>query len=436
MNKKKKKKPPLPPLILRAVKPEEVQRLLLGEACLLQHLIVFGMVDSTLNIEAMVYQILNTPLRDLIKKLVGHYLSSNTQLIESEMDRVQSSFNGLLNLMDKKVSDIFKEKDKGNLGVDLSRCVIGDTTLANYYPYDEKVNQQWRDAVGEARLISQIQREDRNAFDGKVYARYQKMLLGFCRGFDVDARQDVVQDAWVAVWRKISIYDPARGEFAMFVRYWAGFALLRHCSKTAGRNKVLSLLEDLRRWFPNIDDEEEVADILASDPLPTEPSFNNPEEVAELYENMLKKLLDGTSPPHEVIAFGFCKLLFWKPREIVEELSDKRIRFLIQKFEEDYMEKGDLPWERIQSLFQKYYSVMDKTFGEVAKEPRTLKTYPNLINRVVGETSLREYYTKEDPTANISKWWYNVRRRFLDWFGVQPENSGGEEADNDKTNIG
>jgi DNA-directed RNA polymerase specialized sigma24 family protein len=434
MNPKKKK--PSPPLIFRAAKSEEVQRLLLGEDCLLQHLIVFGMVDSTLNIKAMVHQILNTPLRDLIKKLDGHYLNSQTHLIESETDRAQSSFNRLLNFMDKKVFDILKGKVKGNPGVDLSHGLIGDMVLGTVCPNDEKLNQQWRDALEEARLIARSQREDSNAFDGKVYARYQKMLLGFFRAFDPDARKDVVQDAWVEVWRKISIYDPARGEFPMFVRYWAGIALLRHCSKTAGRNKVLSLLEDLRRWFPEIDEEEEIADLLSSGPLPTEPSFNDPEEVAELYEKMLKKLLDGTSPPHEVIAFGLCKLLFWKPREIVEELSDKRIRFLMQKFEGDYIEKGDLPRERIQSLFQKYYSVMDKTFGEVAKEPRTLKTYPNLINRVVGETSLREYYTKEDPTANISNWWYNVRRRFLDWFGDEPENSGGEETDDDKTDIG
>jgi hypothetical protein len=59
---------------------------------------------------------------------------------------------------------------------------------------------------------------------------------------------------------------------------------------------------------------------------------------------------------------------------------------------------------------------LERTFELVVEERKTLETYPLLRQSVVDETTLRDYYTGEDPTTEITQSWYAVKRRVLSEF--------------------
>jgi hypothetical protein len=66
---------------------------------------------------------------------------------------------------------------------------------------------------------------------------------------------------------------------------------------------------------------------------------------------------------------------------------------------------------------------MEASVGEVITDPKTRQIYGALLNRTVGDTTLREYYTNPHaPTANITQWWDAVRRRVLS--AVQRRSAG------------
>jgi hypothetical protein len=66
----------------------------------------------------------------------------------------------------------------------------------------------------------------------------------------------------------------------------------------------------------------------------------------------------------------------------------------------------------VQSYFAPLRQRMTRTLGEVVKEPRTRQTHKELLDRIVGDTTLRQYYTQaHNPTANISHWCESVYKR-------------------------
>ena len=50
-----------------------------------------------------------------------------------------------------------------------------------------------------------------------------------------------------------------------------------------------------------------------------------------------------------------------------------------------------LPEEHVPPCFQQLRENLKQQFGEVVKEKKTLDTYPLLLDRIVGDTILREY---------------------------------------------
>ena len=264
-------------------------------------------------------------------------------------------------------------------------------------------------------LIARAMKGDRDAFD-QLYARHQSKVYGFIRSrtkTDQDA-EEIAQECWIKVWQKMETYDANRASFRTFLRFWAGIKMLQFYSTQNAQRKVLKLFSDLTARFPDLEEEKEIEEVLAQLGVHSEPARLADADRLEQFGKLLRIIFSGRNPPHQAIAFGFCKLLEWKPREFVAELAETHLNDLNVRLEENYRSFSSLPQERVRVHFQPHRENLAKTFGEVVRGARTLKTYPALLNRIVGQTRLSEYYTgKKQPADQVAEWCNSVNKRFL-----------------------
>ena len=141
----------------------------------------------------------------------------------------------------------------------------------------------------------------------------------------------------------------------------------------------------------------------------------------DVYDDLLSLTFATNSPPHQLIAFGFAKAVEWRPRQIAAELSNLPLRTLESRLERSYLELSDLEDARVLPAFEPLRNRLEQRFDEAVRDPTTLATYPGLHDRIIGETTLSDYYTGE-PTADVTQWWYAVKRRVL--AEVQRRDSG------------
>jgi DNA-directed RNA polymerase specialized sigma24 family protein len=242
---------------------------------------------------------------------------------------------------------------------------------------------------------------------------YEPTVRGFITA-RVDSPKDV-EELVSKVFDRLPKFDPDRGSFLTFIRRVCSNVMIDHYR---GRNigqRVVFLIEDLhlQRSDGDSDDPKSERDYLAG---LTAPELT-PEELArrnESYEWLLRTAFEGDSPPHQLIAFGFVKLLEWRPAEVVDELSEEALMDLGIKLEDDYLACGafrDDP-RRGRDCFVKFRQRMKMPFAAAIDDPTTLATYDQRISggTVVGETLLVQYYTS-NAEDNIVQWWDAVRRR-------------------------
>jgi RNA polymerase sigma factor (sigma-70 family) len=260
-------------------------------------------------------------------------------------------------------------------------------------------------------LVALARAGDRDAFD-RLHGLYEKVIYGFVRvrlADDGDA-QDLAQDTWLQVWQKLPTYDPARASFVTFAKYWASVLLLRAYDRRDRRRGVEVLVRDLIRHNLDLTGEEGVGDIL--DRLTARAAHAaEPDQLVEVYGELLRATFASPSPPHQLIAFGFIKALGWPPRRVAAELSDTRLDQAERQLELGYVEQSQLPDRHVGPSFDPLRQRMQLRFGEAVADRKTQATYPHLADHVVGETRLRDYYTGDDPTTDLTQWWYAVHRR-------------------------
>lgn len=233
---------------------------------------------------------------------------------------------------------------------------------------------------------------------------------------------DLVQMAWTQIWEKLATYDPGVGRFVHFARYWARIMVRRYRDTPIGRGVETSLSAMLGGGADADEGDDSGADRL--DRLARRGSVVEPPEDpvgADVYDELLSLTFATASPPHQLIAFGFAKAAEWRPRQIAAELSNVPLRALETRLERSYLEQSDLEQARVQPAFQPLRNRLELRFDEAVRDPTTLATYPGLHTRIVGETTLSDYYTGE-PTADVTQWWYAVKRRVL--AEVQRRDSG------------
>jgi DNA-directed RNA polymerase specialized sigma24 family protein len=81
--------------------------------------------------------------------------------------------------------------------------------------------------------------ELRRRYDRKVYGRLRVRVEN---NMDAD---DLAQRTWLEVWRRMSDYDPARGEFIAFVFFWAGILLKRYYTEQRAPQARILLFSQL-----------------------------------------------------------------------------------------------------------------------------------------------------------------------------------------------
>lgn len=279
----------------------------------------------------------------------------------------------------------------------------------------------------EARLVERARGGDRRAFDA-LYPHLERQVYGFirARAYNDADTQELAQQTWLTVWQKLSTYNRTRGSLHSFVKYWAGITLLRYYYACGRRRTVELLFSELTTRFPELEQEEELDEVVAG--LTTYFDLSAEEELllnedkgdlAVAYEELLTLTFNDSSPPHQLIAFGFVKLLAWAPRQVVAELSDLPMQNLTERLETGYAHDSQLPKEQIRLCFRHLREQMGHPFWQAVTEPKTQKTYPSLRNCLVGTTTLRDYYTGktvEHHAADVTKWWDAVKRRV--WSAV------------------
>jgi RNA polymerase sigma factor (sigma-70 family) len=259
--------------------------------------------------------------------------------------------------------------------------------------------------------LHRAQSGDRAAFDD-LCAGYQRALFGAIRARvsrDDDAH-DVLQEAWLLIWQKLPTYEPARASFRAFARYWAGIAVLRYYDAQKASRTGEVVASELAARFPKLAEEEGVAAVL--DRLaarPPEPEDPVRDEAA--YATLLRITFETASPPHQLLAFGFSKLIGWPPREIAARRSSHPLRQLETELQSGYLAQSQLRPAQVEPSFAPLHGRLELPFEAVAASPRTLATYPQLRGRLAGDTTLQDYYTSPDPATDLSAWWFAVQRR-------------------------
>jgi DNA-directed RNA polymerase specialized sigma24 family protein len=284
--------------------------------------------------------------------------------------------------------------------------------------------------MAESLVLERARQRDEPAFQ-ELHRRYERKVYGRLRvrvENDMDA-DDLAQRTWLEVWRRMSDYDPAR-EFIAFVFFWAGILLKRYYTEQQSPQARILLFSQLSRT-QDVEEEGEIetelARLSAKSLMDTYGALGEDVQDSEsttpptdVYLELLRLTFNGTSPPHQLVTFGFVKLLGWKPRTVVASLSSVALHELEERLEVAYINRTQLRENVAAACFDQLRRQMQETFEEVVKEPITRKTYPHLLTCVVGTTTLQQYFTKPDEEGradNVVKWRAAVHRRV--WKEVQ-----------------
>ena len=247
-------------------------------------------------------------------------------------------------------------------------------------------------AAQEAGLMPEEQ-----ATPDQLIESHQARLYGFirCRVRNDAAADDLVQETWTEVWKRIDTYDPNRGSFWTFTKIWAGFVLKRYWGETRVGSEASSTGEH--------DGELQGGEQVATTAAPEESL-----QVSEALLELLCRVASCSRPPHEILVFGFAKLT-WKPREIVEELSDSALSRLAAQLQKEYTALAPLPTLRVALCPLRVNLSHPLTL--LITDPRTRRIYGELLDRITGETALREYYPRgRVPEEVVVQWWDGVKR--------------------------
>lgn len=290
--------------------------------------------------------------------------------------------------------------------------IVGETTLSEYEADEPAKNHfaSWWNNVKRLEvqdqdlyLAGQAQLKDEAVFRD-LHARHEKRLTGHIRARinnEADAG-DTTQETWTDVWQNIQKYDPVHGNFESFFL-------------SRARYKILQANRRNRRWIPvpvHEADEPENDITTLIDSLTAAPPTQTGDLLISrlLYRELVKRVFSGANPPHQLIVFGFCKLLELKPKEVVAHLSNTPLRDLAVRLEQDYFEKAQVHSSEVEKCFQPLHARMALKVDEVLTDSRTRATRDALAGQIVGDTVLRNYYG-DDPEGDITSWWDTVRRR-------------------------
>jgi DNA-directed RNA polymerase specialized sigma24 family protein len=260
-------------------------------------------------------------------------------------------------------------------------------------------------------LVEKIGKGDPHAWD-QLYSRYRQQVRGFlrargCRGEDCE---DVEQETWIDIFQRVGEYDANRSSVANFIRFRAWVQWKRHLARQGRRSEWESLDREYPEW--NDSDRESSQDILEALP-DTDPSPEWWVQRNAEYEALFKATFRGGGYPHQLIAFGYNKLVDgWTPIRITEELSERWLETLGQELEQEIIHTSSLPEALIRDSLRPLHEQMPNRLDEVLSDPASRQAYAPLLAMKTGETVLQQYYGK-DPARSIADWTFKVKQRVL-----------------------
>jgi DNA-directed RNA polymerase specialized sigma24 family protein len=252
----------------------------------------------------------------------------------------------------------------------------------------------------DAELVRRIVSGEREAFE-ELDALYRKRIYGYIKPRvrnDADAL-NITQDTLLKFFKNPATYDSDIGGLLNYLQKAAFHTHLDEIGRAFRIHELQAEPEDIETL--------EIKHLLGTD------------GIGLLREDeMLKFIFGELSPPHQLIAFGFSYRLGWKPEEIVADLSEKRLKLLEGKLEDDYSATSILDDRVVRDRFKLLRNNMIRSLGDVLIEPQTRKAYQSFLDTPVGETTLNQYFTHDDPRKDISYWCYSARRRLAGAIGA------------------
>ncbi len=248
-----------------------------------------------------------------------------------------------------------------------------------------------------------------------LIATHERRLVGWFRSrvVDGDIAEELAQRTWQEVLRHGHTFDPQRGAFFTFTKVWAEIILKRQRTEVALR----------RRREIGLEAEGEEDD--AVDPILRTAAQLQSYDVVDLdhervFMGLLALTLSCRRLPHEILAFGFVKLLDWKPARVVAELSDELLDRMSALMADEYT--LDVATQDVRPAFAGLHHKLQQTLAQVDADPRAKKPYSDLMNERTGGTLLRAYYREvSTPEMAVVRWWSAVARALVEKLVVLRE---------------
>ena len=251
----------------------------------------------------------------------------------------------------------------------------------------------------------------------RLHSMYSPRLRGFlrARASRSEDTEEILQAAWSLITDKILTFDPARSSFLGWAKIWARYAAMRYYEKRS-RPSFDALHQELVSLGP---DAENIINLRALALSPEEALLRDEEEDLRRHEveRVFRAVFEGSSPPHQLIAFGYVSLLGWAPRKFVLECSGASLHSLVRDLDYLLSQQIDENMRNRLSL-STLERKMVLSVREVMSSPRSQAIYSDLLDRQVGRTSMQDYYREEAPALSVSHWSFDVRRRTLASLGL------------------
>src|SRR5262249_50747824 len=119
--------------------------------------------------------------------------------------------------------------------------------------------------------------------------------------------EDLAQETWAKVAQKIDQFDAARGTFFGFLKFWGGLVLLHYYARIRARLFFEALLSEIRSFYPEIEEEREILDLIAETNWDDEPK----DPLSECVREIFHIAYGGDVPTHQSVAWSFVDVLHW-----------------------------------------------------------------------------------------------------------------------------
>jgi RNA polymerase sigma factor (sigma-70 family) len=279
--------------------------------------------------------------------------------------------------------------------------------------------------VEERALVLQAVGGDEGAWQ-RLVASYRSEVFGAIRvRVPQQDAEDILQETWIRIWRSLADYNPERAPLVAFLKQHAFWATIDFVRRRKSRTWWETLVSEFRDRFGDADSSGDPFDWIPSAAQDPEVAEFGAEDLEEIYNELFQITFTLSNPPHELLCFGFCKILEWEPRRIAAYLGPDSLEAIEAKLETGCIDESELDAEFISACFTPLRDRLQRTLGSLISDQRTRLRYRQLLERVAGRTVLREYFSAA-PADDISHWWYSVRRRFLEAAArrVSPELTG------------